>query len=378
MDPEYLLLTSGPPGTTASVRAAMNRDVSTCNVDYNTVVEQIRRQLVSLVAGGSEATSVLMQGSGTFGVEATLGTVVPRSGGLLVVNNGAYGGRMLEIARRIGLSTVEVAFEETEPASADRVVKALKINPQLTHVAAVLCETTSGMLNPIEAIGQAVADCGRSFIVDAMSSFGGIPMTLETLAADYLLSLSNKCIQGAPGFSFVLARPDAIASTQGQAHSLALDLHAQWAEMEAHHGKSRSTSSTHTLLAFAQALEELEAEGGVAARAQRYTRNQHRLVEGMREIGFETLLGDELQSPIITAFHDPVDNFDFATFYDLLKRHGCVIYPGQVTQANTFRIGTIGDVHSEDIQRLLSAVSHVTDQMGLFCESTATGNEAGS
>jgi 2-aminoethylphosphonate-pyruvate transaminase len=375
MDADYLLLTPGPLSTTATVRAAMDRDVSTWDIDYNTVVEQIRSQLVSLVSGDTQATSVLMQGSGTFGVEATLGTVVPRTGGVLVVNNGAYGARMLEIAGRLEIPAVEVAFGETEPASADSVAAALESNPQLTHVAAVHCETTSGMLNPIPAIGQVVAQAGRSFIVDAMSSFGGMPMTLQSLSADYLISSSNKCIQGVPGFCFVLARPDAIAATAGQARSLSLDLHAQWAEMEAHHGKWRFTSPTHTVLAFAQALEELEAEGGVAARARRYTRNQRRLVEGMREIGFQTLLDDDLQSPIITAFRDPVDNFDFATFYDLLKGHGFVIYPGKVTQANTFRIGTIGDVHAEDIERLLAAVAEVSGQMGLYSEIPAT--EAG-
>ena len=274
MDSDYLLLTPGPLSTTPTVRAAMNRDVSTWDVEYNTVVQQIRHRLVSLLAGESDATSVLMQGSGTFGVEATIGTVVPRNGALLVVSNGAYGARMLEIADRLGITAVVAEFAETDPAAPERIAELLDDHPELTHVAAVHCETTSGMLNPIEAIGDVVARAGRSFIVDAMSSLGGVPMTLESLSADYVISSANKCIQGVPGFSFVVARRAAIESLAGQARSLSLDLHAQWSEMEAHHGKWRFTSPTHTVLAFAQALNELDAEGGVEARSQRYTQNQ--------------------------------------------------------------------------------------------------------
>ena len=376
MDSDYLLLTPGPLTTTPTVRAAMDRDVSTWDVEYNEVVQAIRGRLVELLEGGNESTAVLIQGSGTFAVEATIGSVVPPDGGLLVVDNGAYGARIHEIAVRLGINSLTADFDEIEPADPHRIATILDNHPELTHVAAVHCETTSGMLNPIEHIGQAVAAAGRSFIVDAMSSLGGMPMTMQSLSADYVISSANKCIQGVPGFGFVVARRAALESAAGFARSLSLDLHAQWAEMEAHNGKWRFTSPTHTVLAFDQALAELDAEGGVAARAMRYSQNQVRLVEGLKQIGFQALLPRELQSPIITSFHNPTDNFDFHTFYAKLKERGFVIYPGKVTRADTFRIGTIGDIHPDDIERLLKAVADVSDAMQFFTPSSAANSLA--
>ena len=374
MDSEYLLLTPGPLSTTATVRAAMDRDLSTWDADYNGIVQSIRQSLVAMLGGDADATSVLMQGSGTFGVEATIGSVVPASGQLLVINNGAYGARILEIARRLGIATIDAALSETEPASAEHLDRLLTEHPGTTHVATVHCETTSGMLNPVESLGNVVANHEMSFIVDAMSSMGGIPMTLDSLSADFVISSANKCIQGVPGFSFVVARRQALENCSGNSRSLSLDLHHQWSEMEAHNGKWRFTSPTHTVLAFAQALRELETEGGVPARSDRYTRNQRRLVAGMAEIGFRPLLPTSLQSPIITSFHDPVADFDFARFYGLLKQRGFVIYPGKVTHADTFRIGTIGDVHDTDIQRLLDAIAEVAGLMTLFATNPTPGS----
>ena len=374
MDPEYILLTPGPLSTSDTVRAAMNRDLSTWDSDYNHIVQTIRQSLETMLGGGDDTTSVLMQGSGTFGVEATIGTVVPSTGRLAVVNNGAYGARILEIARRLQIPSIEVGFGETEPASAEHLDRLLTENPDTTHVAAVHCETTSGILNPVEMLGDVVAKHQMSFIVDAMSSLGGMPMTLDSLSADFVISSANKCIQGVPGFSFVVARRKALERCSGNSRSLSLDLYDQWTEMEAHHGKWRFTSPTHTVLAFAQALGELEAEGGVTARSERYATNQQRLVAGMVEIGFRPLLSTSLQSPIITSFHDPVANFDFGRFYGLLKQRGFVIYPGKVTHADTFRIGNIGDVHNPDIERLLNAIAEVTELMSLFPTTTSPGD----
>ncbi|MFP6768114.1 MAG: 2-aminoethylphosphonate--pyruvate transaminase [Planctomycetaceae bacterium] len=365
-DCPYLLLTPGPLTTTRSVRSAMLRDVSTWDNDYNSVVQDIRGQLTALVDGQHDCTCVLMQGSGTFGVEATIGSVLPRDGQLLVVNNGAYGARMVQIGQRLGIPVIEAAFDEIAPASPQELDRLLHQNPQVTHVAAVHCETTSGMLNPIESLGRVVDDHQRSFIVDAMSSFGGMEMTMSSLSADFLISSANKCVQGVPGFSFVIARRAALEASRGLARSLALDLYDQWDVMEHNHGKWRFTSPTHTVLAFARALDELQAEGGVAARQQRYINNQRHLVEGMAGLGFIPLLAREHHSPIITSFHDPVADFDFSTFYDRLKQRGFVIYPGKVTQADTFRIGNIGDVHQDDIDRLLVAVSEVAEEMELL------------
>lgn len=365
-DIPYLLLTPGPLTTSRGVRAAMQRDLSTWDIDYNAIVESVRRSIATL-DGGSETTVVLMQGSGTFGVEALLGTVLPRDARLLVLSNGAYGRRMAEIARRLEIEHEELDFDETASLEVRRVAEMLDAHPDLTHVAAVHCETTTGMLNPLEEIGDAVTAAGRTFLVDAMSSFGGLPLSLDSLHADFLVSSSNKCLQGVPGFSFVVARKSALEATSGQARSLSLDLFDQWREMEDHGGKWRFTSPTHALCALARALEELEEEGGVAARHARYQDNQRRLVAGMSELGFVPLLPAEQHSPIITAFLAPDDpRFVFSEFYDRLKARRFVIYPGKVTNRNTFRIGTIGHVFPADIAKLLEVIRDVQETMGFI------------
>lgn len=367
-DIPYLLLTPGPLTTTRTVREAMLRDYSTWDVDYNTLVNDVRRRLVKLATepdNAEEFTSVLMQGSGTFGVEATIGSVIPSDGCLLVVDNGAYGKRMRTIAERLNIATVDATFAETDPARVDVIESLLELNPQITHVAIVHCETTTGMLNPAAEIGACARRHGKTLILDAMSSFGGMAMTMKSMSADFLISSANKCIQGVPGFAFVIARREELERCEGRARSLSLDLFDQWRDMENGGGKWRFTSPTHTVRAFAQALDELDEEGGIAAREQRYSENQVRLVAGLREIGYATLLPDELQSPIITSFRDPVDDFDFGEFYNRLKARRFVIYPGKVTEAKTFRIGTIGNVERGDIDELIQAVADVTAEMAI-------------
>ena len=353
----YLLLTPGPLSTTRSVKAVMLRDWCTWDDDYNRIVQEIRRALVDLATKRDGYTSVLMQGSGTFAVEATLTTAVPSNGKLLVLANGAYGRRIVEIARRLGLPCIVHDSGEVSPPDTERLRQHIENDPTITHVAAVHCETTTGMLNPAREIGRIVRSAGRTFILDAMSSFGGIPMDAGELAADYLISSANKCIQGVPGFGFVIAKRAVLEQTKGRARSLSLDLFDQWQTMETGGGKWRFTSPTHTVRAFHQALAELDAEGGVAARFERYRNNQRTLVEGMTQLGFVPLLPDPLQSPIITAFLTPdAPAYDFNRFYQRLKQRGFVIYPGKVTDLETFRIGNIGDVDVEDIRRLISAV----------------------
>ncbi len=365
---DYLLLTPGPLTTSRTVKEAMLRDVSTWDVDYNGVVQRVRAALVDLATGGGErpaTTAVLMQGSGTFAVESALGTALPRDGVLLTPRNGAYGDRIGLIADRLGIARVDVPFEETAAVDPERIDEVLSAHPEVTHCALVHCETTTGMLNPAAEVGAVCRSRGVELVLDAMSSFGGIPMTMESLGADWLISSANKCIQGVPGFGFVLARVDRLAACAANARSVSLDLHAQWRGMEDGGGKWRFTSPTHVVLAFDQALRELAAEGGVPARFERYRTNQRRLVEGMRGLGFRTLLDDALQSPIITSFHDPVDPaYRWAPFYEALKRRGFAIYPGKVSRAATFRIGTIGEVYLDDIERLLAAVGAAIAELG--------------
>ncbi|MEJ8543764.1 2-aminoethylphosphonate--pyruvate transaminase [Brevibacillus borstelensis] len=357
-DNPYLLLTPGPLSTSPSVRAAMLRDWCTWDDDYNQLVQNIRRRLVSLAAGASEGyTSVLMQGSGTFCVEAVISSAMPKDGKLLVLTNGAYGDRIAKIAAVHGIAAEHMDFPELEPVSPDRLAEKLEQDSAITHVAAVHCETTTGMLNPIEQIAGVVKRFGKVLIIDAMSSFGGIPLDAAALEADFLVSSANKCIQGVPGFGFVIAKTASLEACKGRGRSLSLDLFDQWETMEKHGGKWRFTSPTHTVRAFYQALVELEEEGGVEARYKRYAANQRLLVEGMEELGFACLLPARWQSPIITSFRYPDHPaFRFETFYERLKQAGFVIYPGKISQTETFRIGNIGEVYAEDIKRLLQAV----------------------
>ncbi|WP_139459299.1 2-aminoethylphosphonate--pyruvate transaminase [Aeromonas veronii] len=359
---DYLLLTPGPLSTTATVRAAMLQDSCTWDADYNQgVVEPIRRELVRLATGPeyqSDYSAVLLQGSGSYVVESVLGSAIGVDECLLIINNGAYGARMGEMARCLGLRHYELDCGETtrpEPAAIEAM---LARHPEITHLAMVHCETTTGMLNPLDEVAELCQRRGIRLIVDAMSSFGGIPIDMGRLGIEFLISSANKCIQGVPGFGFVIARRAALAACAGRARSVSLDLHAQWQTMEQQGGKWRFTSPTHTVLAFAQALRELDEEGGIEARHQRYSENQRTLVAGMAALGFAPLLPEQWQSPIITAFYSPAHpDYRFADFYQRLKAQGFVIYPGKVSQADCFRIGNIGDVTPERVRDLLAAMA---------------------
>lgn len=357
----YLLLTPGPLSTTPAVREAMLRDWCTWDADYNNLVEGMRRDLVALAipdeAKRAEYTAVPMQGSGTYGVESVIGSVVPEDGRILVLANGAYGRRAAQIARTLHINTAELSYRETERPDAAEAAEFLDENPDVTHVLMIHCETTTGILNDIESVAREVKRRGKIFIVDAMSSFGGVPIDMAGLGIDFMISSANKCIQGVPGFSFVIARRAELEKCEGRARSVSLDLYDQWKVMEQGHGKWRFTSPTHVVRAFIEALKELCEEGGVAARHKRYAENQRRLAEGMNALGFKPLLREELQSPIITSFLYPDKSFDFKDFYEFMKAEGYVLYPGKISEADTFRVGNIGDVHPKDIEGVLAAAA---------------------
>ena len=358
----YLLLTPGPLTTSESVKTAMMTDWCTWDEDYNVhIVEEIRKGLVQLATRKTdEYTSILMQGSGTYCVEATLGSVITPKHKLLILSNGAYGERMGNIAEYHGMNYDMLAFDETEQVSVEYVDDYLAHNAEITHVAVVHCETTTGILNPLKEIAHMVKMHGKKLIVDAMSSFGGVPLDVEELGIDFMISSANKCIQGVPGFGFIIAKKDKLIATKGNARSLSLDIYAQWETMEKGGGKWRFTSPTHVVHAFYQAMKELNEEGGIVARSERYKQNHRTLVDGMRALGFKTLLPDASQGPIITSFLYPTADFDFHSFYDQLKAKGFVIYPGKISDADTFRIGNIGDIFPDDMEALLQAIRSIS------------------
>jgi 2-aminoethylphosphonate-pyruvate transaminase len=354
----YLLLTPGPLTTTDEVKSAMLKDWCTWDDDYNNIVQEVRHTLVKLATDAAGYTSVLMQGSGTASVESVIGSVIPATGKLAVLTNGVYGNRIVEIAEYLNIPVVAIDSGETGSSDVAQLIKVLDSDPDITHVALVHCETTTGMLNPLDQVAKVVKAKGKVFIVDAMSSFGGVEMDMAALDIDFLISSANKCIQGVPGFGFVIAKTSCMEQIKGFARSLSLDLYDQWKCMEDNNGKWRFTSPTHVVRAFYQALKELADEGGIAQRAVRYRTSQRTLVEGMRGLGFQTLLRDSDQSPIITSFYSPTDSsYSFNKFYYELKGRGFVIYPGKVSNADCFRIGNIGDVHPKDMTRLIKAIS---------------------
>jgi 2-aminoethylphosphonate-pyruvate transaminase len=354
-----LLFTPGPLTTSATVKAAMMRDAGSRDAEFIATVRDIRDRLLRIggAAPGGDYECVPMQGSGTFAIESVISSAIPRDGRLLVLINGAYGRRIAEMARVHGIEVDTVEAPENRKISPEAAAERLA---GVTHVAVIHCETTTGIINPIGEIGERVARAGAAYIVDAMSSFGAIPIDLAAVHADFLISSANKCIEGVPGFGFVLARRSQLIAAKGCARTLSLDLYAQWQGLE-NGGQFRFTPPTHALLAFHQALLELDAEGGVEGRAARYCRNHEALAAGMAAMGFEAYLAPEDQSYIITTYRYPSDpDFRFEEFYKRLSEMGFVIYPGKLSREPCFRIGTIGRLGVEEIEGLLEAVAAVS------------------
>ena len=354
----YVLLTAGPLSTTKSVKAAMLKDWCVWDEDYYNIVQQIRDTLLKLsVMNYKDYSTVLMQGSGTYLLEAVVGSMMPNSGKLLILSNGGHGKRLIQIADALKIKYISIEMEEGKELDLRVFQRLLIEDKSISHVAAVHCEITTGILNPIHKVSQISKKYNKILLLDGISTFGGIPIDIDGLDIDFLVGSSDKCLQGIPGVGFVIAKRESITKCKGQAKSLSFDLYDQWIIMEKFKGKWRFSSPTHVVHAFYQALIDIKKEGGILKRYRRYCSNQEILVHGMRELGFTTLLSKELHSPIITAFNYPDENeFDFYKFYDALKMSGFIIYPGKLENANTFRIGNIGDIDETQINKLLRAI----------------------
>ena len=366
-----VLLTPGPLTTSASVKSAMLRDLGSRDAEFVEINRRVLDRITAIVNGGNRFTTVPLQGSGTFVVEAMIATFLPPKGKLLVLINGAYGARMAEICRRMGRQCERLEWPEDSPVDADTVTRRLQADSSISHVAVVQCETTTGILNPIERIAGVVADQGRRLLIDAMSAFGAIALDADQINFDAAVASSNKCLEAVPGVGFCVASENALAETEGNAGSLCLDLYDQWRAME-QNGQWRFTPPTHVVLALDQALAEFEQEGGVAGRCRRYRANHRTLVAAMRALGFETLLADCLQAPIIVTFRLPGDpNFVFEDFYVQLRRRGYVIYPGKLAAAESFRIGCIGQVWPNQISAAVQVIAEAMADMGVASGASA-------
>ncbi len=365
--PDKWLFTPGPLTTSATVKQAQLRDIGSRDREFVDVVSDIRRRLLVLAgqADDTRYTAVLMQGSGTFGVESVISSTLAPGEKLLVLVNGAYGRRIRQMAQVLQIPVRVLEYPEDQQIHAGDVDRALAEDAEIAMVAVVHCETTTGILNPIAELAEVVQRHQRKLFIDAMSSFGAVPVDVAQLGITYLVSSANKCIEGVPGFSFAIADRAALQQSAGCARSLSLDLHAQWQGLEAN-GHFRFTPPVHALLAFQQALLELEAEGGVVGRAARYAENHRVLNAGMAAIGFRNYLVPDVQGNIITTFHYPDHpNFDFDQFYDRLAVRGFVIYPGKVTQAACFRLGNIGRMYPEQMRALVAAIEDTLHEMNV-------------
>jgi 2-aminoethylphosphonate-pyruvate transaminase len=359
-----LLLTPGPLTTSKRVKEVMVHDWGSRDATFLRINDAVLARMRDVVHGGDEFVTVPMQGSGTFAVEAMLTTFVPREGRVLLLVNGAYGHRAKRICEIAGRQAVVHETPEDTPPNLAEVERLLASQP-ITHVFAVHCETTSGILNPIAEIAALAARHGKRLLIDAMSAFGALPLDARALAFDAVAASSNKCIEGIPGLGFVICRTTALAATAGNATTLTLDLHDQWRNFE-RTGQYRFTPPIHVIVSFHQALEEFLAEGGVAGRGGRYAENCRVLIDGMRALGFEPLLADRLQAPIIVTFRMPADpRFVFQAFYDKLKDRGYVIYPGKLTVAESFRIGCIGRLYPDQMRGAVAAIGDILREMGV-------------
>ncbi|MCT4592719.1 MAG: 2-aminoethylphosphonate--pyruvate transaminase [Anaeromicrobium sp.] len=353
----YKLLTPGPLTTTNTVKEEMLIDRCTWDDDYKSITQKIRKQLLEIgKASLDNYTTVLIQGSGSFAVESVITTAMSHEDKLLIISNGAYGERIIEMSQYIGINHVPYRLSYDEVPKEEEIINILKEDKEISHIVMVHCETTTGILNPIEVIAKLAKEHEKTLIIDAMSSFGGIEINIEELGIDFLISSANKCIQGVPGFSFVIGKKNKLLKCEGNSRSLCLDLFEQWKVMDKD-GKWRYTSPTHVVGGFSKAIDELIEEGGVTQRYMRYKTNNKLLRSRLKEIGFNPYIQEENQSPIITTFLFPTQDFDFISFYNYMKERGFVIYPGKLTDVDTFRMGNIGEIYEEDINNLCDVIN---------------------
>jgi 2-aminoethylphosphonate-pyruvate transaminase len=365
MDRDKILLTPGPLTTTLRTKLAMLKDWGSWDADFIAVTARVRKSLLAIVQGQDSHVVVPLQGSGTFSVEAAVATVVPPAGHVLVLDNGAYCKRAARLTTLMGRRCTVLGFDEAAQVSPTALDDQLKADATITHVVLIHCETGAGVLNPLQAVADVCAAHGKGLIVDAMSSFAALDIDARKIRFDALVAASGKCLEGVPGMGFVFIRKAILAGCAGQSQSLAMDLHDQHQYMEKT-GQWRFTPPTHVLVALNEAIAQYEEEGGQPARLARYTRNYQTLVTGMAKLGFRPFLDSAIQAPIIVTFHAPGDaKYEFKKFYEAAKAHGFLLYPGKLTEIETFRVGCIGAIGPLEMAQAVHAVALALQDMGI-------------
>ncbi len=371
MDRDRILLTPGPLTTTLRTKLAMLRDWGSWDADFIAVTARVRERLLAIIDGQDSHAVVPLQGSGTFSVEAAVATVVPRNGHVLVLDNGAYCKRAAKLTEMMGRRATVVPFAEDQPVGARVLSETLAADPSVSHVALIHCETGTGVANPLAEVARVCERHGRGLIVDAMSSFAALPIDAREIRFDALIAASGKCLEGVPGMGFVFLPKDVLARSAGNSQSLVMDLHDQWQYME-NTGQWRFTPPTHVLVALAEAIAQYDEEGGQPARLARYTENCRVLIEGMTALGLRPFLEPRFQAPIIVTFHAPVHAaYDFKRFYAAVKSRGFLLYPGKLTEVDTFRVGCIGAIGPNEMRQAVAAVAHSLDELGIPVGSPA-------
>jgi 2-aminoethylphosphonate-pyruvate transaminase len=363
MSSEPYLLTPGPLTTSLRTRQAMLRDWGSWDADFNSITGRIRERLLQIVHAGGTHECVPLQGSGTFSVEAAIGTLTARSAHVLVPQNGAYCQRIARICRVLGRRLTTIDYAENVQVSPADIERALAADGSITHVALVHCETSTGILNPLAQIAQVVARHGRGLIVDAMSSFGALEIDARTTPFDAVVAASGKCLEGPPGMGFVIARRDVLERAEGNSHSLAMDLYDQWVYMQKT-TQWRYTPPTHVVAAFDAAIAQYLEDGALPARHARYAGNCRTLIDGMARLGLRSFLPAAIQAPIIVTFYAPEDpRYSFKSFYNAVKARGYILYPGKLTTVETFRVGCMGQLGERGIGGAVEAVGKVLAEL---------------
>ncbi|WP_288842974.1 2-aminoethylphosphonate--pyruvate transaminase [uncultured Deefgea sp.] len=364
MRQEKILLTPGPLSTSLATRTAMLKDWGSWDGDFNALTASVCADLLAIANGQAQHCCIPLQGSGTFAVEAAIGTLVNKSSKILVLNNGAYGQRMHKIAQKIGLNVATLRWPDGVPVDPTALDAALSADPSIGYVGLIHCETATGLLNPLSDIADIVAGHGAELIVDAMSSFGALDIDLARMPICALIAASGKCLEGVPGMGFVIAKTSAIALAHGNSPSLALDLADQYDYLQ-RTGQWRFTPPTHVVAALRAAIDQYQAEGGRPTRLARYTANANVLISALGQAGLALFLAPELQAPIILTFHAPRHpEYQFAAFYQAMSQRGFLLYPGKLTTAETFRVGCIGAIDPAQLQQAAHAIIDVLTQLG--------------
>jgi 2-aminoethylphosphonate-pyruvate transaminase len=360
-----ILLNPGPATTSDTVKQAMVvPDICPREQEFCDIMNSIKLDLPKVVNGQDDYVAVLFASSGTGGVESAITSAVPKDGKLLIVENGSYGTRICKIAERYSIPFVSYSLAYGDYPDIKAIELLIKNDTNITHLAVIDHETTSGMRNPVQAICDLAHSNNIEVIVDCMSSYAGLEIDLQKWKAEYIISSSNKCIQGMAGLSFVIFRKSLLEKIKGNARSFYFDLYEQYSGFQKS-GQMQFTPPVQVVYALRKAIDEFFDET-LTGRLNRYRQNYETLYFGLEKMGFRFLLPEAQQSGILLAVLEPSNpEYSFDAMHDFLYRRNYTIYPGKGAKEATFRLSVLGDLHKNDIEGFLTTLSEYFAQAGI-------------